>query len=924
MKKAHNKGENLCRILQIRVETVQKVQKLAASSSALRSLSNDDDEINENSHVEPTEKKLPQDVGQIRGSNASGVSESSKQLELPLQNMIAYSLTGNRMKYVGVRVCSNVNDRIHTSSIFARESSKTQREFAHLLQSCISCTPNIDFRSIQGQIVLSGLHADIFINNLLLNGYSKSGRLSYARVLFDMMSHKNLITWSSMISAYNHHGNGGEALVLFSCFWRCSPESANEFILASVLRACTQTKAIIQASQIHAFAIKTSYDYNIYVGTALMDVYSKNGDMEKAKLLFDELPVKNAFTWTTLITGYTLSGDCETSLLLFNLMKDTDFQADRYVLSSVMSACSVLGFLEGGKQTHAYVLRCGMDTDVSVINVLMDLYCKCHEVATARRIFNCVLNKNVISWTTLIAGYMQNGCDWDSLRLFSEMNKQGWNADGFTCTSILTSCGSLGALEQGKQVHCYAIKANLETDDFVKNGLIDMYAKCDALVDARNAFDCMAEHNVVSYNAMIEGHSRNYELVEAFSLFKRMRTRLLQPSLLTFVSLLGVSASLLAIDLSKQIHSLIVKFGISVDLYAGSSLVDVYSKCSCVDDARLVFEEMEERDVVVWNAMIYGYAQNSQSEMAALLFLKFLLEGMKPNNFTFVALVTSASNLASLVLGLQFHCQAMKMGFELEPYVSNALVDMYAKCGSIKEARRLFDAMMERDVVCWNAMICTYAQHGHAAEALEIFQKMKDVHVRPNYVTFVAVLSACSHAGLVDEGLKQFNSMKNEFGIEPGTDHYASVVTLFGRSGKLQEAEEFIAKMPIEPAAVVWRSFLGACRLTGNVDLGKYAAKMAISIEPKDSGSYVMLSNLFASKGMWADVEKVRRSMNANCVMKEPGHSWIEVKGDISVFNARDKAHKDVDMIYFMLEKLTEEMSDAGYAPDYYEDYIND
>ncbi|XP_068637571.1 pentatricopeptide repeat-containing protein At4g39530 [Aristolochia californica] len=921
MKKIQNQWKNLSPIFQLRVEMKQQMKKLATSRSAVRSVNNDEDEIDVKAPVEPVEKlekKLSEEPGPTLGSNMSDTSEASKHLAQPLERM-------NGVKYVEAVVQSKANERVHNSSIFARESSEKRREFAHLLQCCISCRPHIDFRSIHGHIVLSGLHSDIFINNLLLNGYSKSGSLSYARGLFDTMPQKNLISWASMISAYNHHGNGEGALVLFYCFRGCSSERANEFILASVLRACCQLKAINQAAQVHAFAIKTSFDSNIYVGTALVDVYSKNGDMEEAKLIFYELPVKNVFTWTTIITGYSQSGDCETSLQLFNQMKDTDFQADRYVLSSVISACSMLGFLDGGKQIHGYVLRSGAEADISVINVLMDFYSKCHKLAIARKIFDHIISKNVISWTTMIAGYMQNGCDLDALQLFLDMNQQGWYPDGFTCTSILTSCGSLGALEQGKQVHCYTIKANLETDDFVKNGLIDMYAKCDALAEARTAFDLMAVHNVISYNAMIEGYSENNELLEAVNLFKRMRTRLFQPSLLTFMSLLGVSASLLAVDLSKQIHGLVVKFGISVDLYAGSCLVDVYSKCSCLDDARLVFEGMDERDIVVWNAMMFGYAQNFQSEMAPKLFLKLQLEGgMKPNNFTFVALVTSASNLANLVLGLQFHNQIIKIGFELEPYVSNALMDMYAKCGSVEEARKLFDAITEQDVVCWNSMICTYAQHGHAAEALEMFQRMKDEHIQPNYITFIAVLSACSHAGLVDEGLKQFNSMKDEFGIEPGMDHYASIVALFGRSGKLQEAKEFIGNMPIVPAAVVWRSFLGACRLAGDVDLGKYAAKMAISIEPKDSGSYVLLSNLFASKGMWADVEKVRKSMNTNRVIKEPGHSWIEVKGDISVFIARDKAHGEVDMIYFLLEKLTKEMRDAGYMPDYSADYLID
>lgn len=725
-----------------------------------------------------------------------------------------------------------------------------------------------------------------------------------------------MITWSSIISMYTQHGHGGEALILFSRFRSSFIDSPNEFILASVLRACTQLRAVDCATQVHDFSIKAGSSSDVYVGTALIDFYSKNGDIEGARMVFDELPVRNAVTWTTIITCYSQAGRSEVSLQLFNQMGQTGTLPDRYVLSSVMSACSVLQYLEGGKQVHGYVLRNGVDMDVSVNNVLIDLYSKCHRVRYARKIFDNMVIKNTVSWTTMIAGYMQNAFDSDAMELFSEMSRLGWCPDGFTCTTILTSCGSLGALEKGKQVHSYTIKTNLACDEFVKNGLIDMYAKCDSLAEARTAFDAVVEHNVVSYNAMIEGYASNGELSEALNLFSRMRFRSLPPSPLTFISLLGVSTTISAMDLSKQIHGLIIKVGVALDLYAGSALVDVYSKCSCVNDARVVFEEMAERDVVVWNAMIFGYSLNSQCEDALKLFLEMLPTRIKPNEFTFVALVASASNLASLFHGLQFHDQIIKRCLDSDPYVSNALIDMYAKCGSIDEARRLFDTMHGRDVVCWNSMISRYAQHGHAEEALRVFEWMEKEEIEPNYVTFVGVLSACSHVGLVEQGLYHFNSMKHDYGIEPGTEHYACIVALLGRFGKLQEAKEFIQRMPIEPAAIVWRSLLSSCQIVGDVELGKYAAEMAIKTDPGDSGSYVLLSNIFAAKGMWADVEKVRKGMNCSGVVKEPGHSWVEVKNQVHVFTVRDRLHRQADLIYTVLDQLTQQISGVGYVPD--------
>jgi|UniRef100_A0A2N9G986 pentatricopeptide repeat protein len=742
-------------------------------------------------------------------------------------------------------------------------------------------------------------------------------------MVFDVMSQRNLISWSTLVSMYTQHGYSEQALIVFSEFLMSCDENPNEYILASAIRACTHLGGVYHGAQLHCFVVKTGFEQDVYVGTSLIDFYAKNGDMDEARLVFDVLVEKTAVTWTTIITGYTKSGRGEVSLRLFEQMRETDVVPDKYVLSSVLSACSMLEFLEGGKQIHAYVMRRGTEMDVSVTNVLIDFYAKCGKVCTAQNLFHQMVAKNIISWTTMIAGYMQNSFNMEAMKLFAEMDRLGWKADGFACTSVLTSCGSLEALELGRQVHAYTIKANLEYDNFVKNGLVDMYAKCDSLTDARRVFDGMADHNVVSYNAMIEGYSSEEKLYEAVELFQEMRLRLIPPSLLTFVSLLGASAALLTLELSKQIHNLIIKYGVSLDVFAGSALIDVYSKCSCIRDARLVFEEINGKDIVVWNAMFFGYTQQLENEEALKLYSELQLSRQIPNEFTFAALITAASNLASLQHGQQLHNQVIKMGVDSDPFVTNSLVDMYAKCGSMKEAHKAFTSTCWRDVVCWNSMISTYAQHGEAEDALQMFEGMIKEGIKPNYVTFVGVLSACSHAGLVEDGLRHFESMAH-FGIEPGTDHYACIVSLLGRAGKLSEAREFIEKMPIKPAAIVWRSLLSACRVAGNVDIGRYAAEMAISVDPSDSGSYILLSNIFASKGMWADVKRLRERMDSNGVVKEPGSSWIELNKDVHAFIARDRVHTEADLIYSVLNNLILQIKGVGYVPDNFTLLMND
>ncbi|KAI6695912.1 hypothetical protein NL676_023622 [Syzygium grande] len=289
---------------------------------------------------------------------------------------------------------------------------------------------------------------------------------------------------------------------------------------------------------------------------------------------------------------------------------------------------------------------------------------------------------------------------------------------------------------------------------------------------------------------------------------------------------------------------------------------------------------MNNRDIVVWHAMFHGYNQQMENEETFKLFSQLQLSEQRPNEFTFASLITAASNLASLQHGQQFHSQIIKRGLDFDPFVTNAVVDMYAKCGSIQEARKAFDLVICEDVAYWNSMITTYAQHGEAQAAFQILEELIIAAVKPNYITYVGILSACSHAGLVEDGLLHYNLVCG-LGIEPGTERYACMVSLYGQAGRLKDAVDFIETMPIQPMALVWWSLLNACRNAGDSELGKYAAEMATSGDPKDSGSYTLLSNIFASKGMWFDVKKVRQRMDETGVLKEPGKSWIEANNEI-------------------------------------------
>ncbi|KAL9153650.1 hypothetical protein ABFS82_10G063700 [Erythranthe guttata] len=763
------------------------------------------------------------------------------------------------------------------STVAAHNRQKHRQYLGKLLLSPPeNITDNVRYyKTVHGQIISSGLASNIFLGNILITAYSREGDLQSAAYLFDGMPERNLISWSSMISGYNQNGYNAEALTSFREFRESGNGYPNEFILSTVIQSCTRLASTVDGLHLHSLVIKFGCDQNSHVGSSLIDFYAKTTDLDAARSVFDELGVKNVVAWTAIITGFSINGRGDVSLNIFKEMVESDILPDKYALSNVLRACSTLELLKVGKQVHAFALRrTGAHMDVSVSNTLIDFYSKCGEPESGRRIFEHMLVKNSVSWATMISCYMQSGLDYEAMNLYKSMNRLELKADGFSCTSVLTSCGCVGDLNLGKQVHAYTVKVNFEYDDFVANSLIDMYCKCDFLTDAKKIFLAAGKYNtMISYNTMIEGYSGNGNLCEAIDLFNQMRDNLIPPSRLTLVSLLGVSSS----QSTFIFHSLVIKYGFCSDSYCGSALIDVYSKCSFMESAKLVFEEIDDKDIVVWNSMLFGYALlRSENEDALRLFLELLRVGERPNGFTFVAVIMACSNTASLLHGLQFHCQTLKTGLvEIDPFVTNALMDMYAKCGIIDAANLLFNRAVIRDIACWNSIISTHAHNGDANKALEMFEQMKSEGViKPDYVTFVGVLSACANGGLVREGFRYFESMI-EFGVGPGPEHYACMVSLLGRAGELEEARSFIENMPFEPDALVWKSLLSACRDKGDVELARYAADMAVTCDPSNSGAYVLLSNIFASRGMWIDVKSVRKTMDENGVTKETGFSYV-------------------------------------------------
>lgn len=541
-------------------------------------------------------------------------------------------------------------------------------------------------------------------------------------------------------------------------------------------------------------------------------------------------------------------------------MQEEGVKPDKVTFMCILDACVSPMSLEQGKQVHAYIIGFGQESNVFVGNSLIDMYSKCNRLEDAVQIFVKMPTRNVVSWNTMITGYSQTGHSEDAVKLVGLMQKEHVKPNEVTFVGVLHACANLGAVEQGKLIHVQIIEVGHDSSIQVGNTLIDMYGKSGSIQDARKVFDSMLEQDVVSWNAMITVYVLHEHHEDAIKLLQQMQQEGFKPNEATFINIISACASIASLEQCKLVHVDAIRAGHEMDISVGSAIIDMYSKCATIHDAQEVFNRMPQRGIVAWNAIITGYVKNGHAEEALWLHTYMQQEGVMPDEFTFVSILNACGSLSALNEGRSIHNQVIKAGHDLDIFVASALIDMYVKCGRVEYARQFFDEMLKHDVISWTAMIAGYAQHGDHLEVFALFEQMKQQGVKPDGVTFLCVLLTCSHAGLVDEGLCFFYSMTQEYGIIPTAEHLTCMVDLFGRSGCLGEAENFINKMPLQHGAVAWRALLGACRNHGNVEMAERASQRLLELEPKDSAAYVLLSNTYAAAGRWDNLANIRNN----------------------------------------------------------------
>ncbi|KAL6629115.1 hypothetical protein ACP70R_028880 [Stipagrostis hirtigluma subsp. patula] len=779
--------------------------------------------------------------------------------------------------------------------------SNLAAQLAAVLQACIKRSggpkpSRAHAKAAHARVLAAGLAADTFLLNRLVELYSlaglpchalrafrslprpnvysynaaisaacRAGDLAAARDLLGGMPERNAVSWNTVISAVARSECPGDALVLYQGMLE-EGLAPTHFTLASVLSACGAVAALDSGRRCHGLAVKVGLDGNQFVENALLGMYTKCWSVADAVRLFDGISHPNEVSFTAMMGGLAQSGSVDEALRLFARMTRSGVRVDPVAVSSVLGACAqacsgdynVVRAVRLGQSIHALVVRKGFGSDQHVGNSLIDMYAKCMEMNEAVKVFESMPSVSIVSWNILITGYGQVGCYEKAMEVLNLMQESGFEPNEVTYSNMLASC----------------IKAR-------------------DVPSARAMFDKISRPSVTTWNTLLSGYCQEELHHHTIELFRRMQHQNVQPDRTTLAVILSSCSRLGIVELGKQVHSASVRLSLHNDMFVASGLVDMYSKCGQVGIARIIFDRMTERDVVCWNSMISGLAIHSLNEEAFDFFKQMRENEIFPTESSYASMINSCARLSSIPQGRQVHGQVLKDGYDQNVYVGSALIDMYAKCGNMDDARLFFDCMVLKNIVAWNEMIHGYAQNGLGDKAVELFEYMLTTKEKPDSVTYIAVLTGCSHSGLVDKAITFFNSMESSYGITPLVEHYTCLIDALGRAGRFVEVESLIDNMPYKDDPIVWEVLLAACVVHHNAELGECAAKHLFRLDPENPSPYVLLSNIYASLGRHGDASAVRALMSGRGVVKGRGYSWVDHKDGVRAFMVADDLGAD-------------------------------
>ncbi|KAK6148534.1 hypothetical protein DH2020_019446 [Rehmannia glutinosa] len=729
--------------------------------------------------------------------------------EIPIRNLVTWNLM-----ILGCYKNSLFGD---SWRIFCqmRNVGADMDEFTYgtVLSACGALQHVVRGVQVYGFVTKNGFFSNGYVRAGMIDLFSKCCKTEDAlRVLYDVHC-ENVVCWNAVVSGAVKNKDNWVALEIFSQMCRHGSLIPNAFTFSSVLTACASVEELELGKSIHGRVIKVGSGVDVFVGTAIVDLYAKCGAMYDAIKQFKLMPMRNVVSWTAIISGF------------------------------VQKACANPDMFGEALQIHCWILKIGLYLDPVVKASLINTYSKVGAISLSEIAFAETRDlKQVGIWANMISAFVQSEIYEKSIFLFQRMLKEGVTPDKFSVSSILSI---IDRLTLGRQVHGYTLKVGLESEVSVGSSIFTMYSKCGNLEESLKAFEQVDRKDNVSWTSMISGFAEHGCPDKAVQLFREMgfENSILDEKILAAV--LNACSALHSLKLGREIHGFALQYGFNERTIIDEALVNMYSKCGDLNSAMIVFHTMPFKGQFTWSSLISGLSQWGHIEEALQFFHEMLLSDISVDAFTISSVLGALAVSSKPEIGTQLHVYIVKIGLESEASVGSSLVMMYSKCGCIDDCGKVFRKIISPDLVCWTTMIASYAHNGKGLEALQLFDLMKKSGIEPDAVTFTGVLSACSHTGLVEEGYFHLNSMIRDYKIEPGQKHYACMVDLLGRAGKLEEAERFIVNMPIEPDTLVWETLLAACKVHGNREVGKLAAQKIMELQPNDAGAYVVRERCF-------------------------------------------------------------------------------
>lgn len=841
-----------------------------------------------------------------------------------------------------------------TNCLISNEPS--YQVFADVLKSCAAISDIRLGKSFHAHVIKQGYNACLLISKALLNMYAKCRALDDCHKLFDEITGRDTVTWNTLLSGFAGSGRHDRTVMrLFNTLHAAGDPKSSAVTLAIVIPACTRSGTQGARRSVHAYAIKSGMESQTLVGNSLVSMYAKSGLVLDASAVFGEISDKDVVSYNAAIAGLAENKLLEDAFKLFIEMIKGTVKPNYATIANILPICAALansGIDRLGKEIHCYVLRrADLENEIIVINSILSFYLKVGRIQEAESLFERMKFRDSVSWNSMIAGYAPNDQWLKALETFRQLvSRKMIGLDSITIISILPVCAHLSNLQAGKEIHGYIFRhPALYEDTSIGNALIKFYAKCCRAEAAFRTFSLVRQKDLISWNTMLDVLGINLLVTHFADLLCLMFVEGVKPDAITILTVVHLCASLSRINNVKESHGFSLRSGIlhgDAEPTLGNALLDAYAKCrnmeyasklfdslsgkrnvvTCnsmisgylehcsFDDANTIFESMSERDITTWNLMIRGHAQNECPGEALNLFHELQHHGLRPDFMTIMSIFPVCGQMASVHLLRQCHCYIIRACFE-DAHLTAALLDVYSKCGSIKNAYKIYQSTPQKDLVVFTAMVGGFAMHGMSKEAIRVFDFMLGCGIKPDHVVITAVLSACRHAGLIHEGLLIFNSIDKVHHMKPSMEQYACVIDLLGRGGQIKEALSLLNNMPIASNANLWGTLLGACRTHHDVDMGHVVADHLLRIETADIGNYVVLSNLYAADARWDGVLEMRRLMKMRDLKKPAGCSWIEVGRSKNIFVAGDYSHPDRSLIYSTLRHLDEQIKELSKSP---------